>query len=325
MKKKWLFIVIICLLNLTACSLGEPERLISELKTKVTGFSRFEHSDFTILYPDAFKAMKTNEHFIAFQGEIGKRGPIRFELTVKTYEDDAPSVRNLLGYSITAMSELLRQPANNRVGGYMHETATDLGVRAMVYYQEDADSNKGTLSVYNYLVPLESKLYILSFFCDKDTYQLFKETIFKASNSIDFKHMPVTAWNTEDVNIETNGNGALAIRELQTYKTLKNGKKVKAAELFKEPWKYYGQAITVKGNVEYVSSFRPIGDVRSEVILQTDDGTLVGVLGMNRAKDGLKVGDRTMLTGLPIGKGNVKDSQGNLYPCVYMVGDDVKP
>ncbi|MFD0712657.1 hypothetical protein [Paenibacillus sp. GCM10027626] len=335
MRKKQLLFSILCLLVMTACSSTAPAPAEQSDKAGAAantskkepenpgkkGMSSFDHQDFTINYPDTFKPVPEEEKQIAFLDDSPGQEQSRFTITVKEYEEGAPAVDKLLHYNISQLSELLHFSVDSRKDGHMYETATAAGVRALVYYQElDEADRDGTISVYHLLVPLESKLYILSYHYAKESYQAEKRNISKSAESIAFKHMPVTAWNTEDVDIESNGNIALAIAELKTYRSLNNGTKIKPADLFAAPWKYYGQAVTVEGKVEYVRSFDPIDGLRSEIVLETADGTLVDVIALNKAKDGLKVGHRTTLTGLPVGKGEVENAEGEKLTYVFLVG-----
>ncbi|MFC4302550.1 hypothetical protein [Cohnella boryungensis] len=287
---------------------------------------RYENDDFSILYPANLHQAEAEEEggLVAFESRAEEgSAQERLTISVKTYEEHAPYTNRLVGYHTEQMAELLNQFIVNKRDGYYAHTATASGVRALINYQEYDDGQTGeTRVLYNLLVPLEKKLYLLTYSCSKEAYEAKKlHAIRKTTESIEFKSMPESAWNVRDLNLSTNGNQALAIAELSTYRSLSNGMKVKPADLFRDPRKYYGQAVTVTGTIVYLDQFEPIGGLRSEIVLETRDGTYVDVLGIRKPDKELKLGYRTTLTGLPIGKGDVPNEDGGVYTYVFLVSD----
>ncbi|WP_239616311.1 hypothetical protein [Cohnella mopanensis] len=320
MIAKYFITALLCILMLTACSEDAPNK-----EAGAEAFQSYENIDYTVLYPGSFKNEVLDDRVIfaseAPSGGIGET----FSIVVKKYETEAPSVTQMANtYSAQQLDDLRNLSIENERNAYIFPTGTSSGVRALESYQEYDDKETGeSVVAYNLLVPLDAKLYILSYTCSKETYESIKNNVVaKVTKSIRIKHTPVSNWNTTDLDIDTNGNEALAIQELTTFRVLNNGEKVSPAKLFEAPQNYYGKAVTVTGKVEYVDSFSPIGGIQSEIIIKTSDGTLVDVLGINRAKEDLKIGYPRTLTGLPIGKGDVADSEGVMHTYIFLVSNE---
>jgi hypothetical protein len=142
---------------------------------------------------------------------------------------------------------------------------------------------------------------------------------------------PKLSWNTEDLNIETNGNVSVAIDFI---KELANPKQtveaVTPTESFKAPWKYYGKIIKVTGLAAIVQEYPPGSDLYKatggecgEIVLVTDDGTYIDYLHIGSTGK-TKVGDAVVLYGTPVGQVEADNKLGGKTTELVIVGKTIE-
>ncbi len=134
-------------------------------------------------------------------------------------------------------------------------------------------------------------------------------------------------WNTSDVNIETNGNIAVAAQLLantQPDELKQNITEPDPALVMKAPWEYYGKPIKVTGYVSIVQDYPPNSDIANainngntvgEIVFIPDNAansiTILDYLHLGSTGD-IKVGDHVAVYGYAVGLADVENKLGAL-------------
>ncbi len=139
-------------------------------------------------------------------------------------------------------------------------------------------------------------------------------------------------WNTQDLNVETNGNIAIALRLLRsdTAKTA-TVERVSAGVVFKAPWKYYGEIIELTGEVSIAQDYPPGGSISTslgggevgELVLMADDGTIIDYMHLG-STGAINVGDTVAVNGYCIGHVEVENKLGGTTTQLMVVGKGLR-
>lgn len=141
-------------------------------------------------------------------------------------------------------------------------------------------------------------------------------------------------WNTEDMNVETNGNIEIAVELLKSLSAESIKKQAITADpaiVMKSPWKYYGKIVKFTAEVGLAQDYPP-GSDESQVLGGTEVGELVIANDLNAIIDYLhigstgdiKVGDRVTVYGYPVGLGEVENKLGGTTTQLVVVGKVVE-
>lgn len=142
------------------------------------------------------------------------------------------------------------------------------------------------------------------------------------------------SWNTQDVNIETNGNllvAAEVLKGLSAEDLKKQAQEVKAADVMKAPWKYYGKVVKLSGHVGIAQEYPPGSDVSmafgggdiGEIVLVSEDSTFIDYLNVGSTGD-VNVGDSVVVYGLPVGHVEAENKLGGKTTELVIVGKVVE-
>ncbi|MFM9329407.1 hypothetical protein [Paenibacillus mesotrionivorans] len=131
------------------------------------------------------------------------------------------------------------------------------------------------------------------------------------------------AWNKNEVDAIENGNLQRAMDMLKVIKDIPSGEQASPEEVLKTPWNYYGKAISFTGQVGVVEDYPPGSDagkagLGSDVVMETDDGTIVEFFSMV-ASGSIKVGQTITITGYPIGRTEVGNKIGGKFTHLIVV------
>ncbi|PKM88140.1 MAG: hypothetical protein CVU87_08135 [Firmicutes bacterium HGW-Firmicutes-12] len=117
-------------------------------------------------------------------------------------------------------------------------------------------------------------------------------------------------WNISELDAMENGNIMIALKKLKS-----NGD-IADRNVFKRPWDFYGKVVRFSGLIYIVQDYPPGSDLSeqfggsaAEVVLETDDGTIVDIL-VSGTCGKLKVGDITSVYGYPVGLAEVPNELG---------------
>lgn len=142
------------------------------------------------------------------------------------------------------------------------------------------------------------------------------------------------SWNTQDVNIETNGNMLVAaevLKGMSAEDLKKQAQEAKAADVMKAPWKYYGKVVKLGGQVGIAQEYPPGGDVSmafgggeiGEIVLVNEDSTFIDYLNVGSTGD-VNVGDSTVVYGLPVGHVEATNKLGGKTTELVIVGKAIE-
>ena len=141
-----------------------------------------------------------------------------------------------------------------------------------------------------------------------------------------------SAWNTKDVNIESNGNISIAVRELKNSGDIKSrAENVPPATVMKSPWKYYGKIVKLTGEVGIAQDYPPGSDISKsfgggevgELVLVNEDSTFIDYLNVGSTGD-INVGDKAVVYGYPVGLVEVDNKLGGKTTQLVIVGNVVE-
>lgn len=137
------------------------------------------------------------------------------------------------------------------------------------------------------------------------------------------------AWNTNDMDVATNGNLLIAIGAMQDRSALQLEQVAIDAvpgSVFKAPWNYYGKVVKIAGTVGIVQEYPPnnaasqaVGGHLSEIVMATRDMTFVDFLLLG-SSGSISVGDAVTVYGLPIGQEDVTNRLGGQTTQLVLVG-----
>ncbi|GGD99877.1 hypothetical protein [Paenibacillus nasutitermitis] len=119
-------------------------------------------------------------------------------------------------------------------------------------------------------------------------------------------------WDKSEMDALKNGNPQLAFQMLEAIgDTAVTPTTVKAGSVFKAPWNYYGKPIQFTVDVAIVQDYPPDGDnyIKSEVVGQTPDGTILDIFSMVGSGD-IQVGDQITVVAYPVGIVSVDNKLG---------------
>ncbi|WP_228125191.1 DUF2628 domain-containing protein [Candidatus Methylospira mobilis] len=134
-------------------------------------------------------------------------------------------------------------------------------------------------------------------------------------------------WNTQDVDVASNGNIKLAVKQLKSNAPITENTQVAADTAWKAPWKYYGQVLCFSGEAALVEDYPPGSDISkvlvsnqtSEVVIETNDGSIVDLLSTN-GSGSLKAQETTTVCGFPVGRSEVENKLGGKFTHLVLVG-----
>lgn len=134
-------------------------------------------------------------------------------------------------------------------------------------------------------------------------------------------------WNIQNPDALTNGNIPLAVKYIQSRTSKTVGTPANAASVLKTPWKYYGKMLCFSGTVGVVEDQPPGSDISkvfgggetSEVVIRTDDGSIVDLFAMESSGK-LKKGETARVCGLPVGRAEVTNAIGGKFTHLMVVG-----
>jgi len=141
-----------------------------------------------------------------------------------------------------------------------------------------------------------------------------------------------SAWNTKDVNIESNGNISIAVRELKNSGDIKSrAENVPPATVMKSPWKYYGKIVKLTGEVGIAQDYPPGSDISKsfgggevgELVLVNEDSTFIDYINVGSTGD-INVGDKAVVYGYPVGLVEVGNKLGGKTTQLVIVGNVVE-
>lgn len=141
------------------------------------------------------------------------------------------------------------------------------------------------------------------------------------------EHADKPAWNTSDVNIQTNGNLPIAASVIKSMSPSNGIQHNDPTSVIKTPWKYFGQLLCYSGTVEVAEDY-PAGSnisntLRSkeagEVVLAHYDGTILDFFVVGGTGQ-IKAGQMASLCGLPIGRLEVPNRLGGTFTHLVFVG-----
>lgn len=140
-------------------------------------------------------------------------------------------------------------------------------------------------------------------------------------------------WNTSDLNIETNGNVAIALTLLKdmTEEQLRQNAVAADSELvMKAPWQYYGKVLKFSGITAIVQDYPPNSDVANslnegkevgEIVFLADDAAMTPIdyLCLNSTGD-LKVDEYVTVYGFVVGQVEVDNELGGKTTQLAVIG-----
>lgn len=135
------------------------------------------------------------------------------------------------------------------------------------------------------------------------------------------------AWNTSDLNIQSNGNLQVAAMAIKTLSSANGVNHNDAAAVIKTPWKYYGQLLCFSGMVEVAEDYPAKSNISNvlqtqeagEVVIQHEDGTILDFFLVGSTGN-IRVGQPVSLCGLPIGRLEVPNRVGGTFTHLVLVG-----
>lgn len=135
------------------------------------------------------------------------------------------------------------------------------------------------------------------------------------------------AWNTSDVNIQTNGNLPIAASAIKSMSLANGIQHNDPASVIKTPWKYFGQMLCYSGTVEVAEDYPAGSNISNalqskeagEVVLAHYDGTILDFFVVGGTGH-IKVGQMASLCGLPIGRLEVPNRLGGMFTHLVFVG-----
>lgn len=141
-------------------------------------------------------------------------------------------------------------------------------------------------------------------------------------------------WNTSDLDATTNGNLLEAVTLLQTkepnWLTSNADATAQPGLVMKTPWKFYGKPTAFQGEVGIVQAYPPGSDVGrvfggevAEVVMVTDDGTIIDFMMMGDSGS-TQVGHVITVYGLVVGQVEVNNKMGGQTTQLMVVGNAIQ-
>ena len=146
-----------------------------------------------------------------------------------------------------------------------------------------------------------------------------------AFTSISFMTQP-SMWNTQDLDVTTNGNLLLSLWYMETNRNSAPTSPI-ASDVLKNPSSYFGKYIKVSGTVQSAQFYPAQGGLANQVIsnssetvmLANNDNTIIDCYLVG-APSGLNPGSTITVYGYSPGLKYVQNSQGALTPELVLVG-----
>jgi len=139
----------------------------------------------------------------------------------------------------------------------------------------------------------------------------------------------MTEWNDQDMDVETNGNLAVALSHLEGLTAddvIANSGSEQPTLIMKAPWKYLGKTMAFTGQVGIVQDYPPGSDVGrafggdvGEIVMVTGDLTYVDYMAIG-GTGSVGVGDHVTVYGYPIGLVEVDNQIGGKTTQLMIVG-----
>lgn len=138
-------------------------------------------------------------------------------------------------------------------------------------------------------------------------------------------------WNKTEIDVMSNGNIQIAVEALSSNSFSESEAIEQEAEkVIKTPWEYYGKFMKFTGIVAVVQDFPPGSDTSialntdtsTDVVIETDDGTIVELFG-SISSGNVKVGDQVTIYGYPVGTADVENKMGGFFTHLIIVGNSI--
>lgn len=137
------------------------------------------------------------------------------------------------------------------------------------------------------------------------------------------------SWNTEDLDILSNGNMLVAwklLKALSASDTKENAESISPGAVMKAPWKFYGKIIAIQGTVGIVQDYPPgnpitkaLGGEVGEVVMMAKDATIIDYMQLGSTGD-TKTGEFVTVYGMPIGQVEVENKLGGKTTQLVLIG-----
>ncbi len=136
-------------------------------------------------------------------------------------------------------------------------------------------------------------------------------------------------WNTENLNINENGNLKVAVEKLKEINNIKSqAESVNPAILAKRTWEFIGKVVEVSGTVTSVQDYPPKHDISNafgtdtscEIVFMSDD-LLFFVFFGNSSSGNKTTGDAVTVYGYPAGIIEAKNRMGGKTEHIVIVGN----
>jgi len=141
----------------------------------------------------------------------------------------------------------------------------------------------------------------------------------------------VPTWNTKEVDALKNGNIATAIQLINasSANTRTGSVNPAAADVYKDPWNYYGKIVKITGQIAIAQDYPPGSDISNamgtttagEIVLASDDGTFTDYL-IAGSSGTAHVGDTVDVYGFPVGLVDAPNKMGGTTSELALVGKD---